>query len=156
VIKESNVLVTTAMIGGIPHYNLIIELSTILKDPKDVQKCLLLLRIVVSYFITYWCNCIQIDSVPSLWIKTLQILVLWQWRYSIVFWIFLSVISRFRTFKMSFSCIFLVISLLFLFSFPCLFLRYQWNGFQSPFWQNFATLIIPFEWMTESFTVRCF
>jgi hypothetical protein len=42
--KESNVLATTAMIGGILYCNLIIELSTILKDPKAVQKCSLLVN----------------------------------------------------------------------------------------------------------------
>ena len=44
--KGSNVLATTAMIGGISHYNLITELSTILKDPKAVQKCSLLVEII--------------------------------------------------------------------------------------------------------------
>jgi hypothetical protein len=72
----------------------------------------LLVNSIGWYFITYWCNCIQIDSVPSLWIKTLQIPVFWQWRYSIVFWNFLSVISRFLRIKMPISWIFLVISLL--------------------------------------------
>jgi hypothetical protein len=44
--KEIYVLATTAMIGGISHYNLIIELSTVLKDPKAVQKCSLLAKII--------------------------------------------------------------------------------------------------------------
>jgi hypothetical protein len=35
--KESNVLATAAIIGGILYYNSIIELSTILKDPKAVH-----------------------------------------------------------------------------------------------------------------------
>jgi hypothetical protein len=44
--KEIYVLATTSMIGGMSHYNLIIELRTILKDPKAVQKYSLLAKII--------------------------------------------------------------------------------------------------------------
>jgi len=50
--KECNILATSAMIGGISLYNLLILFSTMLKDPKAVQKCSLLVKIIGWYFIT--------------------------------------------------------------------------------------------------------
>jgi hypothetical protein len=44
--KERCILATTVMIGGISLYNLLIELSIILKDPKAFPKSSLLVKII--------------------------------------------------------------------------------------------------------------
>jgi hypothetical protein len=55
--KESNILATKTMNGGISRCNLLLELSTILKHPKAVRKRSLLVKIIGSGSITYGFNC---------------------------------------------------------------------------------------------------